>query len=649
MSDKTFFNEYLENCSFMGDADKPRISHRLETRTRLYDVTDALRFRVHDPLWMLSRQWQMGEFRGNDAGTAMSVLAWVRKMKPQKYALGKDGKLGVITSQNRPMEPLVEEIDREITPQVRVESAVYFMDMLEEAANITAAEKKALVESFVRHPKLALDEAGLSMPRSSVEESGIAAFTESRNTRLVRFKAACAGKIFDGYKLYQQQKPDAIVSDPALAYKLTELLKAYRSWFGSRYCPNRGAQTTTWDTSSLGYHFTAENDLGVYTAEDYAGGRLSWYSFDLEKRKSGTTHGSVYAVKTLPTLASYPGAPNKRLWQFEDQKVFMGNSTGMQAKGNIAFLQYATMYGNDWMLFPLKTEVGTCVEIDSIHVYDSFGVRVVVKGWAGKDDGPAATFGQQWQMFSTAPVNQESPAEASAGELLFPPVLSRTLEGAPIEEVSFLRDEMANMLWGVETRLDDGCGSSLDASLLASDVQQHIDEKYQDEVERARISISKDDDGKTVVKSSREAEYKYSLMNSVPLNWIPFVPQHIKTDQEKKLYQGFLGGREVAFRRGVMPCYVVSEGQKGSYYPVRPQSSILKPKRVRVNGKMGDTPLFIDEEQIQGVGTLIVKNCQRARWIGGKTYTWMGYSKQIKHTQGVSGLEFDTLTDVAEK
>ncbi len=647
MSVSDFFKQYFDHSHYLVDKDLPHTLYRLETRTRRYDVTDALRFRVYDPLWMLSRQWQMGEFRGNDAGTAMSVRARVKTTPIEKYQIGKDGGRTVSAGADTPLEPLVEQIDREITPQVRVESAVYFLDLLNEAAGLSAAEKSLLTNSIMTNQDLALDRSDLSMPRSSVEESDVTAFTKSRNTRLTRFKAACVGKIFDGYKLYQQRAA-SVVLKPATEKKLKKLLDTYCSWFKDRYLPT-SAQKGAWDTPSLGHHFKAENACGVYTAEDYAGGRVSWYSFDLEKKKSGSSKGKVQEMEVLPTLASYPGAPNKRLWQFEDRKVFMGNSTGMQAKGNIAFLQYATMYGNDWMLFPLKTEVGKYVEVESITVYDTFGIPVVVKGRAGKDDKGAKTFGQQWQMFSNAPVNQESSTAASADGLLFPPALVRTLEGAPVEEVNFLRDEMANMLWGVETRLDDGCGSSLDASLLASDVQQHIDEKYQDEVEKARISISKDDDGKTVVKSSREAEYKYSLMNSVPLNWIPFVPQHIKTDQEKKLYQGFLGGREVAFRRGVMPCYVVTGNQKGSYFPVRPQSSILKPQQVKVNGKMGDVPLFIDEEQIQGVGTLIVKNCQRSRWIGGKTYTWMGYSKQIKHTQGVSGLEFDTLKDAAEK
>src|SRR3954463_12004661 len=43
---------------------------RTEGRPRNLDNFDrALRAEVHDALWMLSRQWQMGEFKGEDAGS----------------------------------------------------------------------------------------------------------------------------------------------------------------------------------------------------------------------------------------------------------------------------------------------------------------------------------------------------------------------------------------------------------------------------------------------------------------------------------------------------------------------------------------------------------------------------------------------------
>jgi len=50
--------------------------NRLEGRPRSVDFTRALRAEVRDALWMLTRQWQMGELHGDDAGSP--VLAKVQ-------------------------------------------------------------------------------------------------------------------------------------------------------------------------------------------------------------------------------------------------------------------------------------------------------------------------------------------------------------------------------------------------------------------------------------------------------------------------------------------------------------------------------------------------------------------------------------------
>ena len=49
---------------------------RLEPRSREGDMRTTLSARVFDPLWLLTRQWQVGEFQAEDAGTP--VLARVR-------------------------------------------------------------------------------------------------------------------------------------------------------------------------------------------------------------------------------------------------------------------------------------------------------------------------------------------------------------------------------------------------------------------------------------------------------------------------------------------------------------------------------------------------------------------------------------------
>lgn len=627
MDKQQFINQYLQEADILHDNDKETSESRfLETRTREGDITDALRFRVYDPLWMLARQWQLGEFRGNDAGTAMSVCCEVKSAPITRYVLRGGKALSVIADE--PVEPYVEGIERTITPLVRVESASYFLDLVYDCREIV--NKSQFLDSLRDRPELSLDAEAFSQPgQGSLENPEIAAYTESRNSRLASFRNSFAGKTFDGFKLYRMLR---VGKDKEYGCP-DSLANAYINWFYDRYKPEDNG-SNSWSTRSLGYQFGCENSYGTFSAKDYEGGRLSWYSFDQGERGDGKENVRTELIGTLPVPASYPGAPNMRLWEFEDRKVFLGNSAGMQAKGNVAFLQFATMYNNDWMVCPLKTELGRYIQVEKITVFDSFGVQSVIRRRA--EDTDAKTYGQQWHMFENTHVNEHADPDGSAQGLLFPPSLTHVQEGAPVEQVNFLRDEMANMVWGVETRIDDGCGSTMDASLLASEVGAYVTDSYQKEVKKAVHVVRADGDNQAMMMSGRRSDFKYVLMNSVPFNWIPFVPQHLRDEDEKKRYAGFLGGREVVLRRGKMPCFFDRQ-----YWPVRPLTDLLRPEMA----PEGEVPLFIDEEQVQGVGTQVVKSCQRARWVGGKTYTWMGYSKELKYTQGNSGLEFDTLKE----
>ena len=636
---KAFIAGYVKSAGDLPQNGGPlTVSHFMESRTRNSDITDALRFRVYDPLWLLSRQWQLGEFKGNDAGTAMSVSCQVRTSNMKKYSYG-DGNTNVIDTPNEePLEPMVEQVNRDITPVVRVESATYFLDLLRSEKEVSEIRSIAGVLKEL-YP---LKEENLQMPVSSLENGAVEEFAESRNTRLAKFRKAYASKSFDGYGLYL---------DPSILKGHTEisiaddLIDRYKKWFSKRYLPN-SFQGSAWKEDKLGYEFSAENDKYHYEARDYSGGRVSWYSFDADKCKDADVAMEIEEIKALPTLATYPGAPNKRLWEFENRGVFMGNSTEMQAQGNIAFLQYATMYGNDWMICPLKTEIGKYIEVEKIEVLDTFGRKYVINRRAGAESDKDVVFGQRWQMFTNAPTDTNK--DAGPDGLMFPPALVRTIEGEPLEEVNILRDEMANMVWGVESKIQDGCGSSLDAGLLASEVGQFIDDSNEDSVKKATLSIVEKeqvegiDYNTATLESDRMTDYKYKVMTSVPLNWIPLIPQHIGGESD---YKGFLGGRETILRRGKLPCFF-ADGQEGDYYPVRPLSSIMRKGLSKdKEGKTVEGPLFIEEEQVQGVGIKLVKNCQRSRWIGGKTYTWMGYSKQNKNSQGISGLEFDALKE----
>src|SRR5260370_9479723 len=47
--------------------------NRLEGRPRTANFNRALKAEVHDALWMLTRQWQLAEFKGDDAGSPISA------------------------------------------------------------------------------------------------------------------------------------------------------------------------------------------------------------------------------------------------------------------------------------------------------------------------------------------------------------------------------------------------------------------------------------------------------------------------------------------------------------------------------------------------------------------------------------------------
>jgi len=93
----------------------------------------------------------------------------------------------------------------------------------------------------------------------------------------------------------------------------------------------------------------------------------------------------------------------------------------------------------------------------------------------------------------------------AAGNLFYlAPAAGKVLESAPIERVNFMRDEMANMAWGVEAIIPSQTGqgmSGYEATREAEGVPQRI---MQDE--NVRIA--------------------YVAGTTVPKNWIPFIPVH---------------------------------------------------------------------------------------------------------------------------
>ena len=593
--------------------------YRIEGRTRDTNYTEALRLRVHDPLWMLARQWQMGEFRGNNAGSAVSVQCEVNYDDCSKD----------------PIEPITEQINPRIDFIAKIESAIYYLDLARLVGKKDNDELKEFRIKLVADYPIDWDAVNdtLILPDAVTTEE------EKRlNKHLLSYAQTYRGKIFDGSALYAYLVKNKKSVDSSIDEK-------FKKWYKKKYEP---LSTTNehWQKEDLCYEVETNVAGNTFKGDRYQGGRLSWYSFDLEEKAESNSCDNQKTVLSLPTPATFASAPNKRLWQMEDRKVFVGNSVEEPSEANSVVMRYTTMYANDWMLFPLETQIGKYITVNGINVIDTFGDEYKID--SSKRAGASENLGkfeEQWQMFTNSSKgNRRVPG---LNGLYYAPQLAATIEGKPIEEVKVLRDEMANMVWGVENVVPDGCGGTLDAEFYATQLGTIVNDYNEAGIpvhEPDNIVFGQNTDVVVEKNDSNvaKAKFSYQLQSSVPFNWIPFIPQRLVTEQAKKC-PFFLGGREMVLRRGKMPCYVYSDGNF-NLVPVRPQGSIMRPEvTYGKNKEVKETPMVINEEAVQATGIRLTKNYQRTRWIGGQTYQWLGIYKRQAKTEASSGLVFDEL------
>lgn len=622
--------------SYLNNLTWPRLSSlykRIEPRTRSINPQKALSMQVFDPFWMLTRQWQFGRFKAVDCGTPVLVKVKTTRQKIDGIGrkIGKDKFKDEVFSTDVPLEYDVEKQNIELTPYVRVESAMYLKKLI-----ASQAKAKELNDIFLEE-----------YPLDKIEnEDLIEVLKNDKNEALVNFMSFYQRRSFDGYKVYCAIKTgminDMLAKRKVSCERVKPYFVKYAEWFANKFEP--ASIGDCWNISKIGYESRINQGNNVYVAEDYDSGNLSWYSYDAKNAPEPDSSASstvkaedVKMLSYIPTPAKFPGAPSSRLWEMENRKVNMGNNDNdFGFVGTAAIMQYVTMYSNDWMITPLETETGTVLNVEGIVVKDSFGDRIYIDKNAQQMDNvkPEDAFTDTWNMFGSSYEDAYAKDNFSTHTgMLFPPTVLRCEESKPLEEVQFLRDEMANMVWGVETTLNNGCGGTMDGRTLSDKVFEQIDTENLDAAKQAREAAAAEDakNGASAAKTAGskaasldEAEYSLLIQNRVPLNWIPFVPEQIKGDC-----------RNIALRRGRMPIYY-----EGKYQSVRPSTDLIGVKK---DSNDKTVPLYINEEEITGCGVKVVKTAQRTRWFLGKSFNWVGNKQVISEYQANSGLMFDDL------
>ena len=102
--------------------------NRLEGSPRNEEFEQSLRAEIRDPLWMLCRQWQFGEFQGENAGTAFH--ARISGSQSQPHAVAFPGGNRTPYAIDTPLEVTVERERLTPTLHLRAQMGRHFLALL---------------------------------------------------------------------------------------------------------------------------------------------------------------------------------------------------------------------------------------------------------------------------------------------------------------------------------------------------------------------------------------------------------------------------------------------------------------------------------------------------------------------------------------
>jgi hypothetical protein len=597
---------------------------RLEGRPRADNFERALKAEVRDAMWMLTKQWQMGEFEGDDAGSPVTAKLCTSTAEIEKYKAADQD---------------VQAFDKKVPFEAKVEQRALPFSTLEQSLSLDLRlimgrrwfqllDKAGLLAST---KKFFLDHYGIRKPDPKKEEdAGICAHPE-----VWQQYAAVAGRMVDGAQFLFDLKsspkyydmPDFPVGGDHQPFIDAE--NKFKEWYADLFYQPADPVNNAWKPSQLEYQFaiSANTETGekVMHAEEYYHGHLDAYNVNVNKevetlgKLPDSPEPPAVPKKTTQTLIPSPvvfeGMPNARWWAFEDAKTnysYIKPDTTDLAK--LILIEFGLVYANDWYLMPCRLPVGSLTRIKGLSLTNSFGENFWIET-AGKGD---VNDWKRWNIFSTS-VDSKQPA-APDTELLLLPTVSKVQESKPIEEVVFIRDQLANMVWGIETIVPTPGSWSRSGFEAAAEYHQFLQKLATDKFgEPAVIDPVKD--------GEEEAKIRYEIMNTIPENWIPFIPAHIENNN-----------REVQLQRAAMPR--ILEGDPGKPDKIRPRTNLLQ------EGLKDKAAYFIHEEEIPRAGTRVKQSYQRTRWTDGKVFVWVGVRKTTGRGEGSSGLGFDRIVAI---
>jgi hypothetical protein len=562
---------------------------RLEPQSVSGDPTPGMEARIHDPLWLLARQWQLGEFDGEDAGTPVSVRVQAASGRVTAWQPG-DPRDGAGAARGWDGEsPLDPAVEREPTPargpglRARIEGGSQFLAMLADAG-LDAVRVTAL-------ERCALDRDNRDGKPGDPDR-----WAERRLRKLFGGRVPDAELLANEIDAGPPPGPPRWMSaglSQAHAHALDGIVERWWEWYRGQVAPPADPSEDSWVDERLEYRFrigmAGRDGQAVLDAPAFDGGRVDWHAFDaaadgaaLEPAADGPEALVDRDQTVLATPLTFSGMPADRYWEFEDGQVNLA-SLDVQPHDlpRLALVEFAVVYGNDWLVVPFDVPAGSLTRIESVSYTTTFGETYPV---SAADQGAP---GQRFRLFAVS----ESDAEGTIGGLLCPPTAPARMEGLAVEEVLFGRDEMANTAWGIERRVQGASGTPRERS---------------DEPGPEPLEARTEPEG---------AELDYLLQTDVPARWIPFVP--VAKDGS---------AWSIELRKGALL------DRHDPPRPVHPVGVLLRPHQ----------PLVVSDEEVPREGVRVERVPVLCRDQQGKYLRWITRRATVGRGEPASALAYDS-------
>lgn len=417
--------------------------NRVEGRPRTHNFDRALKAEVRDALWLLTKQWQMGEFNGDDAGSPVFAKAHLTTTVLTKYKA--DDKTPQPFEENVPLETKVEQrkisFERKGKPisiDLRLQMGRQWLKMAEEKV-------VGIGPNYIKkYP--------FELPEKTRDPDFVYAHAE-----VWQQYAAVSGRCMDGYLLFKYLLENVVhkASDninPPLAggdkTAIDDSGKLFVEWFQSLYYQPDDEKNNAWKASNLEYQFSCSAPLDgkekVLAADEYYHGHLDWYAFNIDHSSDdiGNINGFVqpnvedsFTNTFIPASVQFDGMPNVRWWAFEDSKTSFGDvkpSTTDLAK--LLLMEFALVYANDWYIIPFTVPIGSLARVEGLSVTNNFGEKFWIMP-ATKNTGNNT---RDWSMFVVDSIDSKNQRQIDSSLLLTPTAI-KVQEGDPLEEIRLIR------------------------------------------------------------------------------------------------------------------------------------------------------------------------------------------------------------------